>query len=50
MEHLSFAVRTTGNILIAINYFEERDLRNQPVKVYVNYQKISAYVFTFREI
>ena len=37
--HLLFSVVTTGYILIAVKFFEERDLRNSIGKDYIEYQQ-----------
>ena len=37
--HLIFAVVTTAYILIAVKYFEEKDLRKKHGEDYVEYQK-----------
>lgn len=45
--HLLFAVVTTLYIIVAVKYFEERDLRNELGDAYVSYQKRVPMLFPF---
>ena len=45
--HLLFAVMTTLYIIVAVKYFEERDLRNELGDAYVSYQKRVPMLFPF---
>ena len=48
--HLLFAVVTTLYIIIAVKYFEERDLKNEIGEAYKSYQKRVPMFFPFTKI
>ncbi|MEH6537726.1 MAG: methanethiol S-methyltransferase [Psychroserpens sp.] len=45
--HLLFAAMTTLYIIVAVKYYEERDLRNELGDAYVSYQKRVPMLFPF---
>ncbi|MBT8266911.1 MAG: isoprenylcysteine carboxylmethyltransferase family protein [Bacteroidia bacterium] len=48
--HLLFAVVTTLYIIVAVKYFEERDLRNELGDAYVSYQKRVPMLIPFLKL